>query len=412
MRRKVAAVAAPTNQSLGRFDKSFLIHMIKDFFVVLVIVSILEFGLKAGKVYWDYVSDGENQARAVAEELADNVESIMLNEGGPVAARTMYPILDKNWQDLGYEIGIVPSEATVRAIEENFGYSPQGIPMNQMSEGENKSATVSIHASSYCLSCHTEAKIGDELGYVVVRNYLDRDFAIWWEDVRLTLGLAVGKIVLHSILLFLILRSRMEPLLRLRAVVSALSKAYSNLDQRAEVKTADEFGVLARDLNVFLDRISGVVAELDTVLNRVVDVNDDIVQVQGDLRAQIDGVVSNTRALERGAMLSAKREPRLSKEWFDAMKRSVADLDASLVAAPDAEEAKTILETLSSVITGAEAQIATSERMYGELAELGDEAEGLKGAMAEMTRLEERLKAVIENGRVLVQRLRPTTKTE
>lgn len=401
-------MAAPTNDTLGRFDKSFLIHMIKDFFVVLVIVSILEFGLKAGKVYWDYVSDGENQALAVAEELADNVESIMLNEGGPVAARTMYPILNKNWQDLGYEIGIVPSDGTVQAIAQNFGYTPQGIPVNIMSDGEHKAATVSIRASSFCLSCHTQAQVGDELGYVVVRNYLGRDFALWWEDVRLTLGLGVGKIVLHSILLFLILRARMEPLLRLRAVVSALSKAYSNLDQRAEVKTADEFGVLARDLNVFLDRISGVVAELDSVLHRVVDVNDDIVQVQGDLRGQIDGVVTNTRALERGAMLTAKREPRLSEEWFEAMKRSVVDLDVALDDAPNREEAATLLETLRSVITGAEAQIAASERMYGELAELGDEAEALKGSMAEMTRLEERLKAVIENGRVLVQRLRPS----
>jgi len=39
-------------------------------------------------------------------------------------------------------------------------------------------------------------------------------------------GLAVGKIVLHAVLLFLNLRARMEPLLRLRAVVSSLSKTY------------------------------------------------------------------------------------------------------------------------------------------------------------------------------------------
>ena len=29
--------------SIGRFDKSFLIHMIRDFFFILVIVTVLEF---------------------------------------------------------------------------------------------------------------------------------------------------------------------------------------------------------------------------------------------------------------------------------------------------------------------------------------------------------------------------------
>ena len=55
--------------------------------------------------------------------------------------------------------------------------------------------------------------------------------------VQIAAGLAVGKIVLHSFLLFLILRARMEPLLRLRAEVSSLSKAYGALNQRAEIRT-------------------------------------------------------------------------------------------------------------------------------------------------------------------------------
>ncbi len=397
-----------TSPTIGRFDKSFLIHMIKDFFLVLVVVTLLEFALKAGGVYWDYQSNGEAQAELVAEELAENVVSIMTNEGGPVAARTMYPILEQNWTDLGYEIAIVPSDVTIRSIEEGFGYSPRGIPIESMSSGEHKMSAIDVRAGEFCLACHTEASVGDVLGQVVVRNYLARDFEIWWEDVKLTLGLALGKIVLHSILLFLILRARMEPLLRLRSVVSALSKAYTDLGQRAEVRTADEFGVLARDLNVFLDRITRLVDELDGVLRQVVAVNDDIIQIQGDLRGQIDHVVSNTRALEREAMLSAKREPRLSNVWFDAVKRTVGDLDAALAGVENTPAAAELLENLRAVVVNAEAQIENSERVYLSLAELGDETEGLKGSMAEMTRLEERMKSIIETGSQLVGRLRPS----
>ncbi|MEP4246816.1 HAMP domain-containing protein [Tateyamaria sp.] len=401
-------MSKPDELSIGRFDKSFLIHMIKDFFIVLMAVSVLEFALKGANVYRIYSSDGESQARVVAEELAENVVSIMLNEGGPVAARTIYPILDQNWEDLGYEIGIVPSEVTVTSIEDAFGYTPEGVPISPVPDTRHKTAIVEIAANSFCLSCHTDADVGDVLGHIVVRNYLARDFLVWWEDIKVTLGLAIGKIVLHSFLLFLILRSRMEPLLRLRAVVSSLSKAYTNLNRRVEVKTADEFGVLARDLNVFLDRISLLVDELDLVLRRVVSVNDDIIQVQISLRDQIDTVVSKSRSLERGAMLTAKREPRLSSEWFDAMRKSIAELDAAMASVEGAPEAGSLVETLRSVVAGAEAQIEGSEQLYGELTVLGDEAEQLKNGIAEMTRLEERMKTVIETGSKLVSRLRPT----
>ena len=395
-----------SSPSIGRFDKSFLTHMIKDFFLVLVLVSIIEFTLKAGKVYWDYQQNGEHQALEVAEEISENVVSIMSNSGGPVAARAVYPILEKNWEDLGYEIAIVPSALTVKSIEQTFQFAPEGMPIDRMADEEHKTATVDIRSREVCASCHVGAVAGDVLGQVTVRNYLGRDFAMWWRDVKLTMGLAVGKIVLHSILLFLILRARMEPLLRLRSVVSTLSKAYTDLNQRAEVRTADEFGVLARDLNVFLDRITRLVEELDTVLRKVVNVNDDIIQIQMDLRSRIDRVVQNTRTIERAAMLTAKREPKLSDAWFDAVKRSVIELDAELAKLQNAPGAEPLLENLRSVVNNAEVQIKNSEQIYMSLADLGDEADALRRPMAEMTRLEERMQAIIETGTRLVGRLR------
>jgi len=395
-----------SNPSIGRFDKSFLIHMIKDFFLVLLLVSIIEFALKAGKVYLDYQTNGENEARSVAEEISENVVSIMSNSGGPVAARTVYPILEKAWTDLGYEIAIVPSAITVQAIEKTFNFAPEGIPIDGMADEEHKTATVEIAARQVCISCHIGAAPGDVLGSVTVRNYLGRDFAMWWEDVKLTMGLAVGKIVLHSILLFLILRARMEPLLRLRSVVSRLSKAYTDLNQRAEVRTPDEFGVLARDLNVFLDRITRLVDELNTMLHKVVDVNDDIIQIQIDLRSKIDSVVKNTRSIERNAMLSAKGEAKLSEAWFDAVKHSVADLDTVLAKIDNIPGAQPLLENLHSVVANAEEQIKNSEQLYLSIADLGDEADALRRPMSEMTRLEERMQAIIETGSQLIGRLR------
>ncbi len=393
--------------SIGRFDKSFLIHMIKDFFVILVLVTLLEFSVKAALVWWNFRSNGADEAATVAEDLAENVRAIMRNEGGPVAARTVYPILDRNWSDLGYVVAVEPSPITVQSIEQTFGFVPEGIPAPDWPEGRFRSAEIAIEAEAFCLACHTHAEVGDVLGTVTVRNYLSQDFEIWAKDIQLTAGLSVWKIVLHSLLLFLILRARMEPLMGLRSTVSSLARAYGGLNHRAEIRSSDEFGVLARDLNLFLDRIGRITGELDDVLHRVVSVNDDIVQIQGSLHAQIDDVVRGIHKLERDAMLSAKRSPRLSNAWFDAVRGSIAELDAALAAAGEMPQAEGLVETLREVIDDAEAQVQSSELVFERLAELDESSERLRGAMTEMTRMEERLKGIIETCGTLVRRIRP-----
>ncbi|MEQ8903279.1 MAG: methyl-accepting chemotaxis protein [Roseovarius sp.] len=392
---------------IGRFDQSFLIHMIRDFFVILVAVTVLEFTLKAALVYYKFRVSGPERTQEVAEGIADNVRSIMRNEGGPVAARTVYAILRRNWDDLGYRIAITPAPVTIRSIEEGFDFTPEGIPQGDWPDATHNLGHVAITAEPFCLACHTEADVGDVLGEVTVRRDLATDFTQWAEDMRLTGLLSLCKIVLHSFLLFLILRARLEPLLGLRAVVSNLARAYGGLTHRAEIRTADEFGVLARDLNLFLDRVCRLMEELDEVLARVVSVNADIVKIQSDLRDRIDSLTGRIRRLERSAMLSAKAEPRLSQAWFDAARRAVADLEARR-ADPREEDIGGIVEDLRAVVTNAEAQIETSERVFADLGELGDESENLKRAMAEMIRLEERMEGIVETGSVLVQRIRPT----
>lgn len=282
-----------------RCDQSFLVRMIKDVFVILVAVTAVEFSIKAGLVAWAFRTGGETSARSVAEEVANKVREIMRNEGGPVAARTLYPILRRNLDARGHAVSIVPAPITVTAIEAGFGFRPEGIPP-AFPEGTHREASVQIRAEPFCLSCHATARVGDVLGTVTVRDDLGRDFAIWWSEVRLSAGFALGKIVLHSILLFLLLRSRLEPLIRLREAFGRLAGAYGGLDHRVEIRSRDEFGLLARDVNLFLDRIRGIIEERDTVLRRVVAVNDDILRVQGEMRAQIDGFLVGTRSAQGG----------------------------------------------------------------------------------------------------------------
>ena len=405
MERSAGDARDMSREPLGGFDRSFLVTMIRDFFVILVLVSLAEFALKAGLVVWSFERDGPAQTRAVAEEVADNVRQIMLNEGGPVAARTLYPILQENLEARGHLVEIAPSPVTVASIESTFGFVARGMPAPDWPEGRHNAATVELRAEAFCQDCHVQAEIGDVLGVVTVRNYLSRELEVWWKGVQLTGALALGKTVLHSVLLFLLLKARMAPLMALRGAVSGLSRAFGGLDRRVEVTSQDEFGALARDLNVFLDRLTRIVAELDEVLRRVVGVNDDIMRIQSDLRGRIARFTASMREVERRAMLAARREPMLSQEWFEAMGGSIAALRATAEADAAGPALSETLDRLSAVIGHARGQIETNAALFEDLARLGEEAEQFRDALAEMARLEERLNGVIESGAALVGRL-------
>jgi len=387
---------------VGGFESSFLITMIRDFFIILVLVTALEFALKAALVVYEFDTAGATKAAEVADEVAGNVRAIMLNEGGPVAARALYPILERKFDELGFLVAIEPTPVTVASIEEMFGFRPRGVPAEDWPEGRHNEARAEIRAEAFCQSCHVRAQIGDVLGVVTVRNYLDRDLESWWKSLQLSGALSMGKIVLHSLLLFLLLKARMAPLMRLRAVVGDLSRAFGGLNRRVAVGSRDEFGALSHDLNVFLDRISRIVADLDVMLRRVVTVNDDVMRLQSELRHKLDGFSAGVRRVERQAMTSARREPTLSAEWYDAMRAEVDNLRGVSNADPAA-----VYDKLSAVIALAERQMETNVAVFEALARLGEESETFRDDLAEMTRLEERMRGVIDTGAALLSRLRP-----
>jgi hypothetical protein len=113
------------------------------------------------------------------------------------------------------------------------------------------------------------------------------------------------------------------------------------------------------------------------------------------------------RCAKDPAGASPEDAPRLSNDWFTAIRASVQALDDRLAQAGDTPQAGELLEALRAVVSDAETQLATSERVFERLAAIGDDTENLKGAMSEMTRLEERMKTIIETGSTLVRRLQP-----
>jgi len=271
------------------FEQSFMFHMIRDFFLLLLLVASVEMGIRYAVVRYDFASKEQARVDLAARQLANDVKSIMLNSGGPLAAQTVYPILNRNYDDMGLSIAVIPADVTIESMKQSFKMDVKGLQPN-WKVGSHLESTVNLTAEQFCLNCHVKAKVGDVLGIVKVGSYLDRKEAAWWTDVKLTAGALSLKILLHTILLFFLLRVRMAPLLSLRNTVSRLARGLIDLSPRAQVNGADEFGELAQDLNYFLDRINVVVTDLDQILNKVADASGRLSSLNRDLEQTVDGL--------------------------------------------------------------------------------------------------------------------------
>ncbi len=275
------------------FEQSFMFHMIRDFFFLLIVVAGLELGIRYAMVVYDFKSNEPQRVERAAEQLAEDVKSIMLNSGGPTAAQTVYPILNRNYDGLGLSIAVVPSEITIESIKQTFKLNPLGL-VQLWQEGENKESSAQLKAEQFCLGCHVKAKVGDVLGTVTVRSYLSRKVASWLDEVRVTASALSLKIVIHTIVLFFLLKVRMEPLLALRTTAASLAKGVMNLSPRTKVNSKDEFGELAQDINHFLDRVKQIVHDLDTILSEVVSVGSRLGVLNRHLEQQLDGMRDDT----------------------------------------------------------------------------------------------------------------------
>lgn len=275
---------------MGRFDHSFFVRMIVGFLLLTLAVAVLEVGLRFGAVVWEFQREDPERAQTAARELADDVRSIMLNEGGPVASRTVYPILERNFRRDGLRIAVRPSEVTESSIRELYGFDPEGISRD-WPDGRFREGTEVLRAEEFCIRCHVDAEPGDLLGRVTVRAYLDTRLDGWLEDLQLTASLNLAKAGIHTVILFLLLRVLMAPLLSLRSAVARLGLGSAGLRTRARVVSADEFGELAHDLNTFLDRVTELLADLRRTTGRTVALNNRLTGLAHDTHRQLERVM-------------------------------------------------------------------------------------------------------------------------
>jgi methyl-accepting chemotaxis protein len=401
--------SAPT--PTGRFDQSFVIRTIRDFLLALTIIIVVELGGRLLLVRYQFEHQDKQATQLDADRLATDLKAIMLNEGGPVAARTVYPILERNHADLGLEIAIAPSDLTVRSIQSRFGFEPRGVQPDWPDGKAYHEATVELEAEAFCTSCHFNAKVGDVLGSVTVRNYRSTRMGEWWQEARVVSVVGMANVIVHTIVLFLLLRMRMEPLLQLRATVARLAKGRLDLSRRAKARSDDEFGELADDLNHFLDRVYHLVEDLDDVLKQVVAVNQRLGRVSTAMGEQIQSVQEKTQvAIQRTVKIQQGVVGRSDNtiESLDVILASLRETGHGHLAEPVRERLASLIERFRDSALTTRESIDQLGGLQQALADLAHELRNDTHYMGEILVLEERMKVVSEAGQMLLNRLKGT----
>lgn len=57
-------------------------------------------GIRYSTVIYEFEHHDRQMVDLAAKQITADVKSIMLNSGGPIAARTVHPILKQNFDDL------------------------------------------------------------------------------------------------------------------------------------------------------------------------------------------------------------------------------------------------------------------------------------------------------------------------
>jgi len=393
---------------IGQFDRSFIVIMVRDFFLVLMVVVLLELSLRFIIVLYEFNYSQQIKTEQVAQDLAADVVNIMRNRGGPVASSTFYPILKKNFEAIGYEVSLEPSKETLTSIEKVFSFKPIGIPAT-WSEGNFHEKVIDIRADEFCLSCHVDAELGVVLGSVKVRSYLSHHLKSWWHEVRLTAVLGLGKILFHTIILFFLLKVRMEPMMSLRSVVASLAKAGADLHHRATLTSEDEFSELARDLNHFLDRLCLILDDVGQVLEKINELNLRLTRVNSQIGEKFENIQSLSHQTSKLMSTGNTRLPLLSREWKTSMQLALTALVNLIDDSEKSTKLEARLEQIWQQFDETSLQLEAFHRTHNEVSEglidMNTELLDFEHHLTKMGELEGKMESISRQGQKLIKRL-------
>ncbi len=178
------------------------------------------------------------------------------------------------------------------------------------------------------------------------------------------------------------------------------------------MKSRDEFGELARDLNLFLERVNQVMEDLSAVLSSISELTERLTDVHGRTVHRQHRLDELARDATRDVYEEAAAHSLLDLQWLETAESALRSLQQ--LAAPEAlpaaesERLERLLGQFRELVAEAECTVARNREIGANLLDLNHELRASGETLQEMAVLEERMRSISSQGQTLLERLRGT----
>ncbi len=227
-------------------------------------------------------------------------------------------------------------------------------------------------AQANCLACHANSNIGDVLGVMDLTFSLDNIDANIHKNSIKFLTIFLFFLFIISILIFLVLKKVViNPIDLLLARVKDLSSGDGDLTKRVDIKSNDEIGEVAYEVNNFIDKIqatviasqknSHIVDETGKYLYRS---SSDILDSAKKEYEQINKTLNNAQSVEEALKLAKEMSNKNVKDSMSSFK--VLD---------------EMVNSLDGVVQSIQSTSIAEEEMSAKIQEVVTQTEQIKGVL-------------------------------
>ena len=351
-----------------------LVPILVIIFAVLQYVIIYEFQKTSSQ-------EAEKNMQLLSQSIFKSVRSAM-NIGDS-------KIIEKSIADAGHMKGIEKLEIhKSKAIIDMFGLKDKTSndtlikslfkkPMEKKFNNRNdKKHTIRLLkplvAGAECLACHATSNIGDVLGVMdLTFSMQDIDSNISKISMKF-FGIFVAFLLLILVLVLFVLKKVVgNPINLLLARVKDLSSGDSDLTKRVNIKSSDEIGEVAHEVNSFIEKIEKTIIQSQQSAHRVEKNGEDLsVSALSILYSMQKENLQITKTLKAAKDVESELETSkdLSAKNIDGSKQSFEILVE-------------MTSSLEKVVQSIESSSAVEEEMSSKIQEVVGQTDQIKGVL-------------------------------
>ncbi len=227
-------------------------------------------------------------------------------------------------------------------------------------------------ATAECIACHPGSEVGEVLGVMDLSISLsDNDQAINDNAHSVLIFLVFASIVFIILILIFFNQEILKPITSLQARIRSLISGDKDLTRRLEVKSGNEFGSTANEVNNFIEMIQGTINEVKMLGEQ----NSSIASVITDAAHNIKNSVQVERDVVKETTLKASE----IKSMLDASLGNSQESQEKVLKVN--EDLNIARSSLDSLVNEVDSYVEIEQELSGQLSLLRNDADQVKDVL-------------------------------